>query len=161
MGRGADHIKTLHPAVPADTQRAPWGGPQKTDMASLMWGLVCVIGVVLAPGSLGTFSQPRSHITPPIPRVSPQVPPKFYGRLDDNRSTVQTSDEALNDEKFHQHQADDFTVQGVQEQRKARAGTNNYLTTGRTWYPSTCCGRSVQWSFALTLYIFLYNINSQ
>nr|XP_004559308.1 matrilin-3 isoform X5 [Maylandia zebra] len=98
-------------------------------MASLMWGLVCVIGVVLAPGSLGTFSQPRSHITPPIPRVSPQVPPKFYGRLDDNRSTVQTSDEALNDEKFHQHQADDFTVQGVQEQRKARADAGTYSTS--------------------------------
>ncbi|XP_013767749.1 matrilin-3-like isoform X6 [Pundamilia nyererei] len=98
-------------------------------MASLMWGLVCVIGVVLAPGSLGTFSQPRSHITPPIPRVSPQVPPKFYGRLDDNRSTDQTSDEALNDEKFHQHQADDFTVQGVQEQRKARADAGTYSTS--------------------------------
>ncbi|XP_039898518.1 matrilin-3-like isoform X7 [Simochromis diagramma] len=98
-------------------------------MASLMWGLVCVVGVVLAPGSLGTFSQPRSHITPPIPRVSPQVPPKFYGRLDDNRSTVQTSDEALNDEKFHQHQADDFTVRGVQEQRKARADAGTYSTS--------------------------------
>ncbi|XP_014196824.1 matrilin-3 isoform X7 [Haplochromis burtoni] len=98
-------------------------------MASLMWGLVCVIGVVLAPGSLGTFSQPRSYITPPIPRVSPQVPPKFYGRLDDNRSTVQTSDEALNDEKFHQHQADDFTVRGVQEQRKARADAGTYSTS--------------------------------
>ncbi|XP_006799457.1 matrilin-3-like isoform X5 [Neolamprologus brichardi] len=98
-------------------------------MASLTWGLVCVIGVVLAPGSLGTFSQPRSHITPPIPRVSPQVPTKFYGRLDDNRSTDQTSDEALNDEKFHQLQADEFTVRGVQEQRKARADAGTYSTS--------------------------------
>ncbi|XP_031589246.2 matrilin-3-like [Oreochromis aureus] len=98
-------------------------------MASLMWGLVCVIGVVLAPGSFGTFSQPRSHITPPIPQVSPQVPPKFYGRLDDNRSTDQTSDEALNDEKFQQLQADDFTVRGVQERRKARADAGTYSTS--------------------------------
>ncbi|XP_063356109.1 matrilin-3-like isoform X3 [Pelmatolapia mariae] len=98
-------------------------------MASLMWGLVCVIGVLLVPGSLGTFSQPRSDFTPPIPRVSPQVPPKFYGRLDDNRSTDQTSDEALNDEKFQQLQADDFTVRGVQERRKARADAGTYSTS--------------------------------
>uniref|UniRef100_A0A669BDZ2 Matrilin 3b n=1 Tax=Oreochromis niloticus TaxID=8128 RepID=A0A669BDZ2_ORENI len=129
MGRGADHIKRLHPAIAPDTQRAPGGGPQETEMASLMWGLVCVIGVVLAPGSFGTFSRPRSHITPPIPRVSPQVPPKFYGRLDDNRSTDQTFDEALNDEKFQQLQADDFTVRGVQERRKARADAGTYSTS--------------------------------
>ncbi|XP_030574811.1 matrilin-3-like [Archocentrus centrarchus] len=100
-------------------------------MTSLAWGLLCVIGVLLAPGSSGTFSQPRSRVRPPIPRVSPQVPPNLYGRLGDNRSAEQTSDEALSDEKFQQLQADDFTVPGVQQRREARADAGIYSRSHR------------------------------
>lgn len=91
-------------------------------MTSSVWGLLCVIGVLLAPGSSGTFLQPRSHISSPIPRVSPQAPPRLYGRVDDNRSAEQTSDEALSDDKFQQLQADDSTVPGAPQRREPRAG---------------------------------------
>uniref|UniRef100_A0A8D3AVW9 Matrilin 3b n=1 Tax=Scophthalmus maximus TaxID=52904 RepID=A0A8D3AVW9_SCOMX len=67
-------------------------------MASSMWGLVCVMGL-LASGSLGTSPQLRPEqgrvhpARPLVPRGAPRVPASVYQRIED-MSVEQTSDEA-------------------------------------------------------------------
>lgn len=89
---GAARISRLHPACALlETQR-------RQTMASSMWGLVCVMGL-LASGSLGTSPQLRPEqgrvhpARPLVPRGAPRVPASVYQRIED-MSVEQTSDEA-------------------------------------------------------------------
>ncbi|XP_008305169.1 matrilin-3-like [Stegastes partitus] len=101
-------------------------------MASLIWGLVCLAGI-LASGSVGTLAQPRSQhrqmlsVSPPVSRVSSQFHPRIRERFDDITSIEQTSDEVPSAETFRDVQLDDYTVQDFQQRRGVRAGATNHL----------------------------------
>ncbi|KAM9341233.1 uncharacterized protein ABDE67_014907 [Symphorus nematophorus] len=111
--------------------------------SSSVWGLLLCFTGILAPGALGAFPQFGSHdrkihsISPLIPRVSPQVPPRVNQRLEDIKSIEQTSDEAPSAESFQEVQLGGYTARGFQQQQRgqqqqrARAGVNNYLTQDR------------------------------
>ncbi|XP_073321858.1 uncharacterized protein [Pagrus major] len=101
-------------------------------MPSSTWGLLCFIGI-LASGTLGTSPQFGSlnrkihSISPLIPRVSPQVPPRVYHRFENIKSIEQTSDEVPSAESFQEVQLGVHTPRGFQQQQGARPGANNHL----------------------------------
>ncbi|XP_049453013.1 matrilin-3-like isoform X3 [Epinephelus fuscoguttatus] len=105
-------------------------------MTSLTWGLLCFIGI-LAPGTLGTFPQFGSRnrqihsISPLIPRVSSQVPPRVYQSFEDIKSIEHTSDEVPSAETFQEVQLGGDTSQGYQQQQGAQPGANNNLVQDR------------------------------
>ncbi|XP_051249319.1 matrilin-3 isoform X38 [Dicentrarchus labrax] len=101
-------------------------------MTPSVWGLLCLTGI-LASGTLGSLPQSGSRnrkihsISPLIPRVSPQIPPRVHQRFEDIKSIEQTSDEPPSAETFQEMQLGGSTSRGFQQQA-ARAGANNYLT---------------------------------
>ncbi|XP_030298869.1 matrilin-3-like isoform X3 [Sparus aurata] len=107
-------------------------------MPSSTWGLLCFIGI-LASGTLGTFPQFGSRnrkihsISPLVPRVSPQVPPRAYRRLEKIKSKEQTSDGVSSAESFQEVQLGVHTSRGFQPQQQqqpqqgARPGAINHL----------------------------------
>nr|XP_046269736.1 matrilin-3-like isoform X2 [Scatophagus argus] len=101
-------------------------------MTPSAWGLLCLI-CILASGTLGTFPQLGSHsrkihsISPLIPRVSSQVPPRVYQRFGDIATIEQTSDEEPRAETVEAVQLGVYAPRGFQQQQ----GANNYLTQER------------------------------
>ncbi|XP_037652228.1 matrilin-3-like isoform X2 [Sebastes umbrosus] len=116
-------------------------------MTSLTCGLLlCSIGILLAPGTLGTFPQfgarnRKIHsISPFIPRVSSQVPPssRVHQSSEEIRSIEQTSDEVPRSaESFQEVQLAAHTVRSLQQQQQLQQGarpganTNTYLEQER------------------------------
>ncbi|XP_028421862.1 matrilin-3-like isoform X2 [Perca flavescens] len=106
-------------------------------MTSLMWGLLCVSGI-LASATRGTFPQFGSRnrqihsISPSIPRVSPHGPPRVSQRFEDIKSIEQTSDE-LSAETFQEVQRGGSTARAFQQlQQGTRTGANNLAQERRT-----------------------------
>lgn len=140
VGSGGNHINRLQSAVEVNpsASRPEACGTQLCagNMTSLTWGLLCFIGI-LAPGTLGTFPQFGSRnrqihsISPLIPRVSSQVPPRVYQSFEDIKSIEHTSDEVPSAETFQEVQLGGDTSQGYQQQQGAQPGANNNLVQDR------------------------------
>ncbi|XP_042357107.1 matrilin-3-like [Plectropomus leopardus] len=106
-------------------------------MTSLTWGLLCFIGI-LAPGTLGTFPQFGSRnrqihsISPLIPRVSSQVPPRVHQRFEDIKSIEENSDEEPSAETFQEVRLSGTMAKGFQQrQQGARPDGKNHLAQDR------------------------------
>lgn len=101
-------------------------------MTSSVWGLLWVVGI-LASGTLGIFPQFGSHnrnihsISPLIPRVSPQVPPRVYQHSGEIKSIEQTSDEVPSAESFQEDRLGGSSPRGFQQQQQQR-GAHGHLT---------------------------------
>ncbi|KAM8736611.1 uncharacterized protein AB9X84_021986 [Acanthopagrus schlegelii] len=113
-------------------------------MPSSTWGLLYFIGI-LASGTLGTVPQFGSRnrkihsISPLIPRVSSQFPPRTFRRFENVKSNKQTSDGVPSAESFQEVQLEVHTPRGFQQQQQqpqqqpqgARPGANNLRPGGR------------------------------
>ncbi|XP_036980914.1 matrilin-3-like isoform X6 [Acanthopagrus latus] len=115
-------------------------------MPSSAWGLLYFIGI-LASGTLGSVPQFGSRnrkihsISPLIPRVSSQFPPRTFRRFENVKSNKQTSDGVPSAESFQEVQLEVHTPRGFQQQPQpqqqqqqpqgARPGANNLRPGGR------------------------------
>lgn len=132
---GIDHINS--PLRKWTDVRADGKHTRQDNMASSVWGLLCVI---LASGTLGAVppfgSQNRKiqPTSPLIPRGSSQVRPRFYQRVGDVRSTEPTSGAETVPE------LGGYAPRGVQRRQR---GTNNHLPQDRAGGAGWFVGRDL------------------
>ncbi|XP_041668862.1 matrilin-3-like [Cheilinus undulatus] len=100
-------------------------------MTPSLWGLLWFFSL-LSRGTLGANPQsgPQSRrqihsISPSLPRVSPQAPPRVQQRKHDIKTIEQTFDEEPSAETFQELQLTGHTTQDFQEQQGARPGSSN------------------------------------
>nr|XP_020497262.1 matrilin-3 [Labrus bergylta] len=107
-------------------------------MTPALWELLCCLSL-LSSGTLSQSDRQIHTISPFIPRVSPQVPPRVHQRLRDVKSLEQTSDEEPSAETFQELQLADQAAPGdrsylTQERRRAVPGAGG--TNSRFLQPS-------------------------
>ncbi|XP_060918255.1 matrilin-2-like isoform X3 [Labrus mixtus] len=107
-------------------------------MSPALWELLCCLSL-LSSGTLSQSDRQIHSISPFIPRVSPQVPPRVNQRLRDVKSLEQTSDEEPSAETFQELQLADHAAPGdhsylTQERRRAVTGAGG--TNSRFLQPS-------------------------